>query len=566
MKIALLVFADFVHNFWGRPSQLRRPLGDRAVLDHTLRRAGRIQGVDQRIVVVRPRDADAAATAARPFAEVGWQIWPHDNGQRPRQPLLSSARKWNMPSWRGGLTNATWYDEFVEPALVLAALQSLEADAAFCFEGHQAALDPQLCSQMVRQAREADPPVKFVFTAAPPGLAGLLLHRSALTELCSANLPFGVLVTYRPEYPMTDPLIHATCVQVPPQVARTKRRLLADRPAGVELLARLFARTGADADAAALCDGVAEGGATTDGDLPAEIELELTTADPIPNSTILPRGARAPQADEGASRRLALPGQRLALRCREMTNLAGLARIAREFAQREDALLVLAGHGDPLQHPQIGTILSLIREAGVLGVAVESTLLDTADSTLELLLTYRVDALLVRLDATSAETYATIHGADRFADALAGIGYIEQRRRSLAQPQPLLAPVFTKCAANLHELDGFFDSWIRRCGSAVIRGYNDYCGALPVDGLLHAAPPTRGPCRRLDSRLMLLADGSVSWCGQDHLGRHTLGNWYEQSLREIWQGEPLARLRCTHQRHEWSTLPLCAACKEWFRP
>ena len=100
----------------------------------------------------------------------------------------------------------------------------------------------------------------------------------------------------------------------------------------------------------------------------------------------------------------------------------------------------------------------------------------------------------------------------------------------------------------------------------VIRGYNEYCGLLPSDSVLAMEPPIRGPCRRLDSRLMLLADGRATLCAQDVTGELAIGSWVSQSLDDLWGGERVRSARRAHSRLKFDDYPLCKRCREWFRP
>jgi hypothetical protein len=190
MNIATLIFADFEETFWGRPSRLLETLRGDKVLAHTLRRAARVAS-EPPVLVVSPRDAFAARTAVE-HCGVQARVLVDDITARHRREMTRAARKWNPAGWRGGLANATWFDEFVEPSAVLRALDALQADAALCLEGHQAAFDVALAKEMIAQMREGDGAIRYVFTAAPPGLAGLVLHRASLQELAPGDVPARV--------------------------------------------------------------------------------------------------------------------------------------------------------------------------------------------------------------------------------------------------------------------------------------------------------------------------------------------------------------------------------------
>lgn len=549
MKLAATIFADFAETFLGGPSALELPLAGRKVIEHTLARVVRAGGLDEVLLVVRPPH-EAPARAVLECG--GWgervRLLAIDDGARPRRVLLCSARKWNLASWRGGLLSATWFDEYIEPPLVRRVLEAAEVDAVLCLDAHQAAVDPELLRALAAHYRARADETGLAFTQAPPGLAGVVIDREFAAELITANIPLGVRLGYRPETPAGDPITRAPCLSVAPAIVETQFRFLADTGTGREALAAAFDALGANCDARALCNWLREQeppGAPRFAarELPLEVEIELTTADPLPDSTLAPRGRRVP--------------------LRSAATLAQVERIARELGARDDRLIFLGGHGDPVLSPLFGEACRVIRAAGVCGLGVRTTLVELSDAPLAALFDHTVDVVEVRLDADTAPTYAAVHGANCFDAVLANIARIQAERIRRRSPQPLLIPAITRAAATLAEVEPFFDRWIRAVGSAVIRGYSTYGGLLPTDPVLPLTPPIRRACRRLAGRLVVHADGRAAICDQDVAGAHSVGE-PGAALRMVWQGRPLTLVRAAHE--SGSGLPgACAACGEWFR-
>jgi len=548
MRVIAAIFADFQESFLGGPSVLEVRVDRHSILEHTLRRAAGLSEVSNRCLYVRPRDRLRAEAAVRGLAlESRIEVLPLDSGARPRRGLIRSARKWNLDGWRGSPLGTTWFDEFVEPLEVARLLDHYAADAVLCLDACQPLLDVPIAQQMLAHLREMRGEACFVFTQAPPGLAGIILTREAVRELLSEQKPVGLLVSYRPEWPRVDPVARAECVRLPAEVAQTAARFCGDTRRSRERIGRILRETGPDTDALAACRWVRDHETYTDpGPLPVEIELELTTDDPLPESRLRPRGHRVPR--------------------RQLEDIEAVGRLAAEIAAYDDARIVLAGHGDPLRHPRFGEVCGRIRSAGVCGLAVVTPLTDLSDAQAEAFFEHRVDVVEVLLDANRASTYRSLHGADRFPDVLRHIARIQQARVDRQCPQPIVIASITRCSETLAEVEAFFERWICTTGWAVIEGYNEYCGMLPADGLLPLRPPVREPCRRLARRLILLADGRVPICGQDVVGQTEVGNWHTHGVAEIWSGPRLRRLRGDHAGSKWNEHPLCAVCGEWFRP
>jgi hypothetical protein len=547
MKLVAAVFADFAETFLGTPSQLLTPLGSRCVLEHTLARLMRVGGLKHRCLFVRPRDeADASEVVRRMGLDAEIDVLALDDGARPRRRLLRSGRKWNLEGWRGSPLGTTWFDEYVEPLNVGRVLDHYQCEGVLCLDGHQPALDVAIATEMLSHQHDNQAEARLVFTQAPPGIAGVLLRRDVTRELLEHELPVGLTLTYRPEMSHMDPITKPTCLRIPPEVSQTAARLTGDTRRSRELLEKAFAELGEDCDAPSLCNWVASDGHDRAGPLPVEVELELTTDDPLPDTTLRPRGARVPR--------------------RNLKDLHAVERFAKQFAEYDDRLLVLGGHGDPLLHADFPRICKLLREAGICGIGVDTTLVELSESALGALIENAVDVVEVRLDANTAATYQAVHGVDCFEQVLSNIERIQAARREHKSPQPVVVCSLTRCTATLDELESFFERWIRATGWAVIRGYNEYGGVLPRDTLLPMKPPVRTPCRRLDSRMMLLADGQAVLCGQDVCGDVTLGSWFTENLSDLWLGETLQMARECHSRSNPDELSLCERCGEWFRP
>ena len=106
-----------------------------------------------------------------------------DDGVRPRRRLLRCGRKWNLEGWRGSPLGTSWFDEYVEPLNLGRVVDHYRCEGVLCLDGHQAALDVGIASDMVAHQRENEAEARLVFTQAPPGLAGIILRREVTREL-----------------------------------------------------------------------------------------------------------------------------------------------------------------------------------------------------------------------------------------------------------------------------------------------------------------------------------------------------------------------------------------------
>ncbi|MDB5295829.1 MAG: hypothetical protein JWO31_1812, partial [Phycisphaerales bacterium] len=240
-------------------------------------------------------------------------------------------------------------------------------------------------------------------------------------------------------------------------------------------------------------------------------------------------------------------------------------RVIDELADLDDARLTLAGVGDPLLHPDLLAVVAHAVERGV-AVHVETDLLPTDPAAVDALGGSAADVVSVHLPAVTPATYAVVMGVDAYEAALRNVQAFVTARAAAGRGTPVVAPLFVKCRQNQHEMEAWYDQWLRAVGSAVIVGPTTFGGLLPGVAAADMTPPQRVPCRRLTDRLTVLSDGRYVTCEQDPLGRQAAGRAGVDALAEVW-GAKFAALRKHHADMQFGRLhPVCAACTEWHRP
>jgi hypothetical protein len=603
------------------------------ILRRTVARAAAIDGIAS-VLVACPR-AQARPCAAL-LADAPARVVAMDLPPPPWTELVRIARKWALDSWRGGIAGSTCFDEYADMGALCALLDVETADGVLVFPPAAPLLDVRLGARMLAHRSAAAHEMRVVFTQAPPGVAGLLLDASLIRELAEKRIPPGWAFSYKPDAARKDLIFEDCCVDVPAALRHATGRLIADTDRSIERVRAVLARD-ADPDAETLGRALQAWESSFLPDVPRELEIELTTDDPYPETLLRPRGERVPR------------------RGPIEPSLVGQA--VRELCRYDDALVVLGGFGDPLLHPRFADVLAAIRSAApadqpLLGLAVRTPCVELNDDVIDALVTHRVDIVEVLLDAWTPGRYAALQtpaaGADasRYGHAttggeagrytlpadlgrvLANIERITARTRSAKTAAPVILPSMTKARDNVEELDEFFDGWVRRVGAVCVTAYSHHAGQIEDRSVIDMTPSTRCPCRRLQSRAMLLADGTLVACDQDFRARqamgyvggassqpapqaaarvsnpclHRLETGATQSPRDallsaVWRGVSFTSLRAAHEAGDrkanrtttgapaagdiaasapgdiggarygrFAAFPLCATCAEWHRP
>jgi hypothetical protein len=566
----------------GTRSRLADDLLGKPVLRRTLERLARVRQIEG-IFLMCP--AEQRARCAELVKGFNVTVCGHEAGPAPWQTLVQTARKWSLDGWRGGLGGTTYFDEFTDARLLTALLDQFPAELVLCVPAGAAVLDPDLADRMIARMKADSHDSRVTFVQAPPGLAGILLDARLIRELAEAKVPVGCIFSYKPDEPRKDLIFEPCCCPTPAAVRHVGGRLVADTRRSFETLENLLTNH-PDPDMETLGHWLIRRETSWVPSLPCEVEIELTTDDPYPNSLVRPRGAHVGR--------------------RGPIHVEILRRIVEELAAYDDSLIVLGGFGDPVRHPDLPAILEALRPPksgngsdGVFGLAIRSAGVNLTDDEriIPRLIERRVDVLNVALDAWTPQTYARLHGPSDGHDAdlnrvLENVQRLEKARQERRSIQPLLLPEFLKSAENVHELDEFHDGWLRRLGSVMIGGCGQYARQWEDRGVMSMAPSTRTPCRRIQQRCLVLADGRVTLCDQDFRGLHAVGRLEvsgrtprDQGLEPLWPGLPdphalpvsavlgplwrggrFEQVREAHRTGRFNANPLCAACEEWHRP
>jgi pyruvate-formate lyase-activating enzyme len=580
----ILTLLSMLHEPAGDNSATRR-FRDAPVLDWTLRRLAFAHAVAA--TASASASAPAASMAASvpatstatsaPAALLCWDdqlaaVTPvaaaHDVAvlsRGPRSPLphvdaVTAARRW-ADGWRSGPIGASAFDAGYHAAAVRDAVDRFDAAAVLLIDPAAGLVDPGLVAAVVRRWRD-DPALEYTFTPAATGLGAMLLAKPLVDRLAAAGAHPGKLLAYFPDQLSREPTSGDGCAPAPTPAARSLHRFTLSSRRQVDKLSAATAdlnghlsATGAEALAVRLnvLDPVDA--------LPREVVLELTTrrlTRPI-FSPLAPRPDGSPAAP------IDRPDLPFDLAVALIDDLAAL----------DDARLTLAGVGDPLLHPRLADVIAHAAARGV-AVNVETDLLTAGDgakdgaddgrggSAVDALAASAADVVSVHLPALTEATYAAVMGVDAYRRALENVRRFVAARAAAGRGTPLVVPLFAKCAVNQHEMESWYDQWLRAVGSAVVVGPTTFGGLIPDAAAADMTPPRRVPCRRLAERLTVLSDGRYTTCEQDVLGRQALGRVGTDALSHVWQGK-FAALRNAHRDGRWKGMTVCDRCREWHR-
>ncbi|MHC5108317.1 MAG: SPASM domain-containing protein [Planctomycetota bacterium] len=548
MKVIAAILADLERTTLDTPSRLDKPLKGTPVLRRTVDRLRMANRLDSVHVICPTHQYESCAGILR---DSGAVVHTADTDPAPWRALVYAARKWSLDGWRGGVGGTTTYDEFVDARQLAPLMARVEAEAVLVVPPGAALIDPDLADRMVKNIEESNEVARLVFAQSPPGLTGIMLDRGIVNELATKYSPVGWVFSFKPLSPAKDLITQPPCMEVPASVRYAQGRLMADTTRSIDLMdAVLDALPNPTAEQVG--DFLLKRESSFVETVPREVEIELTTDDPYPENQLAPRAGHA-------GSRGPIP-------------IDVIERIADEVAVFDDSLVTLGGFGDPLLHPQFDDVLATLRaDRRVYGVAVRTTAVSLDDDAINAMIDRKVDIMQVTLNAWSPETYVTVHtpgdpaGAD-LDEVCRRLDRLEAIRGERQSVQPIIVPDMVKSMLNIDELDAFHDEWLKKCGAVSISGPSHFADQWRDHRVSSVAPTRRFPCRRINERCIVLANGSVTRCDQDFRGIHAFGSIERDGLKACWQGQAFQALRSRHTMSQFDDIELCARCTEWHRP
>ena len=410
--------------------------------DRTARNDDRAAPLDGTERSAAPSTQDPASLAAASLFNAGRRI------DSPAIAAHAAADRWT-DGWRGGPGGACAFDRgFVgdvisrAAATKLADLQHYESDVQTSPAGGPpqqsarlllvdpaaALVDPHLLEELIQHATAGGH--EFAFSAAAPGLSGVILSTKLTATLAAAGGRLGQFLSYLPDKPSRDPIAGEQCVPVPTSVARSPYRFLIDSDRQASWLGEVLDdeskgvaandpvpapypspetqvghRLHASIPAARLRgDGGREPNINdrhaTDGGVacPAEPRARVMTATPTAAPAAAPVAAVPPAhhlvaAAAASTYRHTLPREivielttrrrtrpifsplgRLAVDRPDM-DWPTLRRIIEQSAEADDIRLTFGGVGDPLLHERFADAIQLAQSHAIGSIAVETDLL-----------------------------------------------------------------------------------------------------------------------------------------------------------------------------------------------
>jgi len=262
--------------------------------------------------------------------------------------------------------------------------------------------------------------------------------------------------------------------------------------------------------------------------------------------------------------------------------------------------VVLHGLGEPLLNKELPRMISYLKARGTY-VLFNSNGIALTEKRGQALIDAGLDEYRLSMDGSSRETYAHVRGVDAFDKIWRNIRAFTAMQRAQNANKPTVSLWFTAMRENLHELPGLIElagdagipevhmqrlvyfeeglaaseqSLFRRASQEeldVVRKSEELCNergiifsaagtATPIDSLTRdfGERPWSG-CRRPYTLTYITSSGNILSCcfapfghksAREYKEERVLGNIFEESIADIWQGERYQAFRQAFESHQ----------------
>jgi hypothetical protein len=491
----------------GVPRRLETEFGGRTVLRRTLERLLSSHRLE-RIVIAAPTgwDPSEALDGLEGGARLEW-MWIDGGVGSAAVASRRASRAWSDACWRGGLGGRSVFDEVLAPKAMLEAARRARATEVFL-------CGPDWPLVAVRESWGADAMVERLatmrerpwmqFAPGPAGASGCLLSLAAVESLARGDVPsIGAWLERRVDWSRRPERLRP-----PSSVALLRERLVMDTPRAVRRLRRALEPlllTGQHLPLEMMVAAVARQGDALPAFAPQHLLIELNTGR---------RGCGA-----------ASPHRFGSLQRPPMTQRR-LDRIVARLSEARDVSVTLAGAGDPLNHPDVGSFVARIRAAGALAIEVRTELI--APRSVDQLRALDVDVITVDLHAVDGAGYRRMMGSDDLGRGVERLHELLAAREAHPPglPHPWVLPRIERLRESSPWVATFLQQWSADADGVVVDSppQQDPWGGPLVGAPAPASVPDGWAHLDTLRRLTVLSDGRVPAVDGDLLGNSSVGS------------------------------------------
>ena len=224
--------------------------------------------------------------------------------------------------------------------------------------------------------------------------------------------------------------------------------------------------------------------------------------------------------------------------------------------------VIVYGFGEPLIDPHFPDRIAYAKSKGIQRVATNTNASLLNEEISKQIINAGLDEICISLDAASKDIYSKIRRGLDFDVVEENIRTLIQLRKSIGFSHPKIILSFVQTEENISQIKKYISKWKDKVEAISIDNMHNWHNTLDkikVTDFHHSRK--RDPCRFVWTDMVISWDGRVPLCCLDYDNEVIIGDANKVSIREIWSGGILRKIRLAHQKNLFHEITICSNCQ-----
>jgi len=219
----------------------------------------------------------------------------------------------------------------------------------------------------------------------------------------------------------------------------------------------------------------------------------------------------------------------------------------------------LSLRGEPSLHKDFIRVMKYAKEVGIQEVSTLTNALKLNEQMMRDMIEAPLDWLTISVDGID-ETYNRIRKPAKFDDLLTKLRRFKELKKEYGTQKPVIK-IQSVWPAIKDNPQAYFDIFKPLADQVASNQLVDYLGK---DGENQIQYQKNFSCPAVYQRLIIGSDGTVLMCHNDIYNEHPIGSVYDQTIKEIWNGAAMKKVRESHKN--FKGVEDYSACKKCYLP
>lgn len=221
--------------------------------------------------------------------------------------------------------------------------------------------------------------------------------------------------------------------------------------------------------------------------------------------------------------------------------------------------------GEPMIDKKLPIRVAKMKDAGIKNVNIASNASLLTEKMGRGLIEAGLDEIYITLDSMIPDVYEAIRVRLKYDIVLDNIHRFIKLRNEL---NPKLRIRMQMVLQELNHTEGpaFEAYWAEYLGDndqIVLQKAHNWANAVNVMSFGDESDANAIPCIALWGTFVIHVNGDAALCCMDTETKHLLGNLWQESIEEIWNGPKMAEIRAMHLEKRRHEIKICDGCTLW---